>query len=251
MGKSKGSIKSNVLLKRCGGTFGTNPTRTDVKICFFPGTVILDAEDIQIDSNEHDDSIVDDDGLLGAVLEGSPTADNSREKRKKGDQQDDRYLAQMDRYLSLMEKMDANQAALPTAMQQQLSSVIASQLQELNAAKKKRNDTVELTEEDPYLVEKSNLTFRDNQQEVIDWQMRNLIKPLNGDPKTTWGKAPNGYEREVRPRLGGQWFTNHIMGSSVAQSVMLTTGDRGAFVDIKKFLERNSSCMRDAADSCK
>ena len=41
------------------------------------------------------------------------------------------------------------------------------------------------------------------------------------------------------------------MPTSVAPSVLLTISDRRAFVDVRKFLDRNSSCLRDAADNYK
>ena len=84
---------------------------------------------------------------------------------------------------------------------------------------------------------------------ISDWKIRNLVRPINGPPSSWWKKE--SYEPNLLPRLGGSWHTGHLMPTCVAPSVLLTVSDRRAFIDTRKYLDRNASCLRDASDNYK
>ena len=68
--------------------------------------------------------------------------------------------------------------------------------------------------------------------------MRQRLRPVNMDPKEYWTKE--SFKRVDRPILGGSLYLEHIMNGDVNPSTLCKSFDRGAFVELKNYLTKNS-----------
>ena len=115
---------------------------------------------------------------------------------------------------------------------------------------KRKVEEEKMKEEEFQLVELSGLTYKDDQNTTLDWPMRRLIKPIAADPEEYWKPTSENketYPRVCKPALGTNWYLDHVMMSEVAASTILAASDSGTFLELEKYLARNSACMRQAS----
>ena len=114
---------------------------------------------------------------------------------------------------------------------------------------KKRNREENYSPEEPVTILEESYRIKDDGLELIDFGLRQGLRPINADPASYWVK---GTFRQVdRPILGATLYTEHIMPGSLNKSVACKMSDRCAHLDIKNFLSKNSGVGREAKKSLK
>ena len=115
---------------------------------------------------------------------------------------------------------------------------------------KRKVEEEKVKEEEFQLVELSGLTYKDDQNTTLDWAMRRLVKPIAADPEEYWKPTSENketYPRVCKPALGTNWYLDHVMTNEIAASTVLAASDSGTFLEVEKYLSRNSACMRQAS----
>ena len=115
---------------------------------------------------------------------------------------------------------------------------------------KRKVDEEKVREEEFVLVEKSGLSYKDDQNQTLDWTIRRMVRPIASDPEERWKPTAENketYPRICKPILGSNWYLDHVMLTEVAPSTVLAASDSGTFLELEKFLSRNSACMRQAS----
>ena len=64
-------------------------------------------------------------------------------------------------------------------------------------------DETDLEPQEKILIDE-DLHVEDTGHKVVDWTLRNLLRPINGDPNTYWKEA------EMSPMLGTNLYLTHL-----------------------------------------
>ena len=102
---------------------------------------------------------------------------------------------------------------------------------------KRKVEEEKLKEEEFELVELSGLKYKDDQNTILDWPMRRMIRPIASDPEEYWkptSEHKETYARVCKPALGTNWYLDHVMMSEIAASTILAASDSGTFMEIEK-----------------
>ena len=92
--------------------------------------------------------------------------------------------------------------------------------------------------EEPVLLMMENYKVEDDGHYNLDTKLRQLLRPINVAPSEYWQK--DSFKRVDRPILGGSIYLEHITNGDVHPGTICKSHDRGAFVEIKNFLSKNS-----------
>ena len=104
------------------------------------------------------------------------------------------------------------------------------------ASSKRKSKDENYDPEDPVLLDET-YKIQDDAHTKIDTKLRQMIRPINADPKDYWTKE--SFKRVDRPILGQSLYLEHITNADVHPGTLCKSYDRGAFVEIKNFLSKN------------
>ena len=200
------------------------------------------------------DNIINLDDLEGESLASDPSDDeegNGKEADEVGEadgggDREDKLL----KIAKLMSKSDDAAKNQFGAAMTLCESLVKQLQQERVGGGKRKGDDEKVKEEEFVLVEKTGLSYRDDQNQTLDWPIRRMVKPIASDPEEWWKPTADNketYPRITKPILGSNWYLDHVMTQEVAPSTILAASDSGTYLEIEKFLSRNSACMRQAS----
>ena len=92
--------------------------------------------------------------------------------------------------------------------------------------------------EEPVLLMMENYKVEDDGHYTLDTKLRQMLRPINVAPSEYWQK--DSFKRVDRPILGGSIYLEHITNGDIHPGTICKSHDRGAFVEIKNFLTKNS-----------
>ena len=154
------------------------------------------------------------------------------------------------------------QAMLQQQQQQQLfqektMTMMASLLQDREAsrdkeegqAKRKNKEESTTSPQEPIMILEESYRIEDDGHETLDTKLRQRLRPINADPKVWWVKG--AFNRVESPVLGASLYTEHLMPGMVAEKTILMSHDRGAHIELKNFLTKNSNVFSESKKKLK
>ena len=104
---------------------------------------------------------------------------------------------------------------------------------------KRKMETDPLPDE-PLLIEES-IEVKDNGHDIIEWALRNKLRPINGDPSVYW--VSGTWNAVMAPNLAANLSTSHLFPLSVNHRVVRGHYDAKKCPELKSYLCKNRSCM--------
>ena len=153
---------------------------------------------------------------------------------------------------SLVQKMLEQQV-----MQEKTMNMVVSLLQEKEASKEKEDshakrrhkEEATTSPQEPIMFLEESYRIEDDGHETLDTKLRQKLRPINADPKVWWVKG--AFNRVESPVLGASLYTEHLMPGMVAEKTILMAHDRGAHLELKNFLTKNSNVFSESKKKLK
>ena len=141
-------------------------------------------------------------------------------------------------------------------MQEKTIGLLTSLLQDKEANKEKEGQAKRKLKEDtmsgpqePILFLEEAYRIEDDGHETIDTKLRQKLRPINADPKVWWIKG--AFNKVESPILGASLYTEHLMPGAVAEKTIMMAHDRGAHLELKNFLSKNSNVLSESKKKLK
>ena len=109
--------------------------------------------------------------------------------------------------------------------------------------KRKTQEEVNYSQEDPILLFEESYRLEDDAHEKIDTRLRQRLRPINSAPESYYSKG--AFARVEKPILGETLYLEHIMPNNVNPSVKCKMHDRCAMFEIKNLLTKNAGVARE------
>jgi hypothetical protein len=135
-----------------------------------------------------------------------------------------------------LEFLETN-ARMQQRMLETMSNLSSKEAEE-RATAKKRKTMEDYHPEEVRLFDES-VQIVDNGHNILDFVVRQKLRPINSDPSVYWKKHPEGFKQVERPIVGAL-FMEHLMPGSIHEATLCKFHDRGAIVQLKNFLSKNS-----------
>jgi hypothetical protein len=105
-------------------------------------------------------------------------------------------------------------------------------------SRKRRREDGDGKPQEPELVMLENYKIEDDAHEKIDFKLRQMLRPINKDPKEYWQRFC--FNSVDRPILGSAVFLEHLMAGSINEKTLCKHADRNAFTKLENYLGKNS-----------
>ena len=141
--------------------------------------------------------------------------------------------------------------------QEKTFSMISSLLQdketsrdkEESQTKRKNKEESTTSPQEPIMILEESYRIKDDGHKTLDTKLRQRLRPINADPKIWWVKG--AFNRVESPVLGASLHTEHLMPGMVAEKTILMAHDRGAHIELKNFLTKNSNVFSESKKKLK
>ena len=117
------------------------------------------------------------------------------------------------------------------------------------ATKRKNKEESTTTPQEPIMILEESYRIEDDGHETLDTKLRQRLRPINADPKVWWVKG--AFNRVESPVLGASLYTEHLMPGMVAEKTILMSHDRGAHIELKNYLTKNSNVFSESKKKLK
>ena len=125
----------------------------------------------------------------------SPThSSTGLKKKKKRRSRTDKMAKELRREL---EKSGSGESSRRTDLEK-IMAFTSNLVQGLNMSKKRKGEDKEIMPEVRVMIDEE-LKVKDNGHKVVAWKVRNMLRPINGDPEKYWHEGT--WEAEVGPVL--------------------------------------------------
>ena len=124
----------------------------------------------------------------------------------------------------------------------------SSREKEGQAKRKSKEETIS-TPQEPIMFLEEAYRIEDDAHETIDTKLRQKLRPINADPKSWWVKG--AFNKVESPILGASLYTEHLMPGAVAEKTIMMAHDRGAHLELKNFLSKNSNVLSESKKKLK
>ena len=124
----------------------------------------------------------------------------------------------------------------------------SSREKEGQVKRKSKEETVSSPQE-PIMFLEEAYRIEDDGHETIDTKLRQKLRPINADPKTWWVKG--AFNKVESPVLGASLYTEHLMPGAVAEKTIMMAHDRGAHLELKNYLSKNSNVLSESKKKLK
>ena len=125
----------------------------------------------------------------------------------------------------------------------------ATKDKEEGQAKRKNKEESTTSPQEPIMILEESYRIEDDGHETLDTKLRQRLRPINADPKVWWVKG--AFNRVESPVLGASLYTEHLMPGMVAEKTILMAHDRGAHIELKNYLTRNSNVFSESKKKIK
>ena len=115
---------------------------------------------------------------------------------------------------------------------------LAGKDSEVVESRKRQRDEGDIKPQEPVTVSLENYKVEDDAHDKIDFKLRQLLRPINKDPKEYWQKF--SFKSVERPILGSAVFLEHLMAGTINEKTLCKHADRNAFTKLENYLSKNS-----------
>ena len=115
---------------------------------------------------------------------------------------------------------------------------LAGKDSEVVESRKRQRDEGDIKPQEPVTVSLENYKVEDDAHDKIDFKLRQLLRPINADPKEYWQKFC--FKSVERPILGSAVFLEHLMAGTINEKTLCKHADRNAFTKLENYLSKNS-----------
>jgi hypothetical protein len=113
-------------------------------------------------------------------------------------------------------------------------------VQGLNRSEKRKGEDKEIMPEVRVLIDEE-LKVKDDGHKVVAWKVRNMLRPINGDPEKYWHEGT--WELEVGPVLGTNLFLTQLFPLSINPKTIRAVYDSKKVTEIKHYSCKNRTSI--------
>ena len=121
--------------------------------------------------------------------------------------------------------------------------------QSQGSSKRKTQEEVSYTPEEPVLLLEEAYRIEDDAHERIDTRLRQRLRQINAPPESYYSKG--AFARLEKPILGDTLYLEHIMPNDVNSAVKCKMHDRCAIFEIKNLLTKNAGVLHETGKRLK
>ena len=186
---------------------------------------------------EEEEGSSESDGSLEFV--DSPTHSSTGLKKKRRSRTDKMAKTMAKELGRVLEKSGTGEGGRGADMEM-FKAFTNSLVQGLNRNEKRKGEEKEYMPESKILIDEQ-MRVKDDGHKVVAWKLRNMLRPLNGDPGKYWQEG--SWETEVRPVLGTNLFLTHLFPLSINPKTIRAVYDSKKVTEIKHYSCKNRTSI--------